>query len=178
MHGSSRELHALTCRRGGKSAIVNYIAIECSTFQLMPEPGHACHKRSRLKWRALDVMIMLRHCHKRKFYRGVNYFRGVQIFLKYSDRGSKYHGGPNIPLQSTAPSSASFKPSLAFLLLCSTEKADEVLISCKQLCYDVTIKLYQHHMIKRVTHQCHHRFINRCHIHVPAAITVLNVFCI
>ena len=33
MHGSS------TCWRGGKSAIVDYITIECSTFQLMPEPG-------------------------------------------------------------------------------------------------------------------------------------------
>ena len=51
--------------------------------------------------------------------------------------------------------------SLAFLiLLCSAKKARslpkkvliEVLISCNGFCYDVTIKLYQHHMIKRVTH--------------------------
>ena len=28
----------------------------------------------------------------------------------------------------------------------------EVLISCNSFCYDVTIKLYQHHVIKRVRH--------------------------
>ena len=49
-----------------------------------------------------------------------------------------------------------------FFLLCSAKMAQillnkvsiEVLISCKQLLviYDITIKLYQHHMIKRITH--------------------------
>ena len=36
--------------------------------------------------------------------------------------------------------------------------------------YDVTIKLYQYHMIKRVTS-------NACRGNVPDAINVLDVFC-
>ena len=37
-------------------------------------------------------------------------------------------------------------------------------------CYDVTIKFYQHHVIKRVTHAVDMG-------HVPDATNVLNVFC-
>ena len=56
---------------------------------------------------------------------------------------------------------ASFQPSLAFLLLLwSTKKAQSllkkvlivVLIHVNGFCYDVTIKLYQHHVIKKVMH--------------------------
>ena len=43
----------------------------------------------------------------------------------------------------------------------------EVLISCNSFCYDVTINLNQHHVIKRVT---------VCHGHMPDAINLLMYF--
>ena len=45
-----------------------------------------------------------------------------------------------------------------------------MLINCKRLCYDVTLKLYLHHVIKRVTHA-----VDRGHL--LDGINVFDVFC-